>query len=329
MDYFKLPYDWLYLFAGWDTGYYYTIALSWYPPVLAPQWAFFPLYPAAIRILSWTGINTYLSAFLVSAIPGLLCIPIFQKIAETYMSRGQALTATLLYFLLPPVFVFTATSYTEPMFLLFSLLTWYCHLRGQNRRAAVAASLCSLTRTYGVLITVPIVYDFLKRRQFRNMLYMALPVGVVFGWLAYGFAMTGVLAVVASHVFWIPPQLPAIQGDMLRVAMGQLDAMQGLLPYLGTGLLALSFVLLILFLSYRVLRIDRTLALYTFASFCTIVTLGVWSISIRSFPRLLTFLFPIGLALYSKRPWLRLVVAVTLLVLDYVAWWAFIADGFI
>lgn len=98
------------------------------------------------RLLILVQINSWLTVFTIATACGLLSIPAFQKIAEGYLSASPALTATLLYFLVPPVFVFAGVGYSEPIFLLFSLLAWYFHREQKEFKASISAALCSLVR---------------------------------------------------------------------------------------------------------------------------------------------------------------------------------------
>jgi len=134
------------LFFAHDSGYYVDIAESWYPPYLAPVWHVFPLYPSMIRVAHLLGVDVSVSAVVIAVGCGLISVPIFQIIVEHYFSKRYAMIATLLYFLLPPVFVFTGVAYSESLFLLFTLLAWYCHLRGHEERSLIAAVLGSVAR---------------------------------------------------------------------------------------------------------------------------------------------------------------------------------------
>jgi len=57
---------------------------------------------------------------------------IFQQVAEAYLSRPQAISATILFFLLAPVFVFSGVIYSESLFLLLTLLAYRFHLGGRD-----------------------------------------------------------------------------------------------------------------------------------------------------------------------------------------------------
>jgi hypothetical protein len=117
-------FNWLYLFSNWDTGHFVGIAVNWYPTSLSPEWAFFPLYPAAIGVLSPLRTPPLLSAFLISTGCGVASVAMFQNLVEMYLPKSRGFVTTILYFLFPPVLVFSSVSYSEEMFLMFTLLTW-------------------------------------------------------------------------------------------------------------------------------------------------------------------------------------------------------------
>ena len=189
----------LYIFAAWDSGHYASIARYWYPPVPAREWSFFPLYPTLIRILDVFGVDISIGGLLVAAVCGLASILVFQKLANFYLPRDRSLQTVLAYFLLPPVFVFSAVYYSEPVFLLFSLLSWYFCINGNSWKSCVAASLTTLVRPYGVLIVVPLVFQYLRRRQYWQLAYCLIPVLTLAGWMLYSLIITGIFAPLYSE----------------------------------------------------------------------------------------------------------------------------------
>jgi hypothetical protein len=335
LDAFKVPFanvvkiepqfNFLYLFSGWDTGYYLRIAGSGYPASLDPRWAFFPMYPALIRIVSWLGVSPLLGAWIISTIFGLLSVIAFQEVSEHYLARKTATVATILYFLFPPVFVFTGVSYTEPVFLLFSLLTWHFHLKDQEVRASVMAALSSLTRTYGILLTIPLAYDYFRSGRVRKLGCLAIPAFTLLGWFIYTFALTGnpFASLTARSLYWADPTAVAIQNSALKTVEGNAAALGVLIKYSGFILTGAVFIGFMLFLSYRAWRIESSLGLYCFTSI-TAICYFAFIPGPFSIPRFLSFLFPVGLPLHTGRSWLLVVTAALFLLLDYGFWWAFL-----
>lgn len=110
---------WLYLFMAWDTSWYVSMAQSL---SFSLDRTFFPGYPFLIRVFGYASGNFWLSAFLISVILGFVSLPIFQAIAECYMTKGEALGSTIVMSFFPYIFLFTTVAYSESLFL-FAVLT--------------------------------------------------------------------------------------------------------------------------------------------------------------------------------------------------------------
>jgi hypothetical protein len=85
--------------------------------ILRQSGAFFHFYPFLIRLLSLTGVDAVFLAFIVTATSGVISLIVFERLAERYLPRSSAVIATTLYFLVPYVFLYSAVSYTEPVFI--------------------------------------------------------------------------------------------------------------------------------------------------------------------------------------------------------------------
>jgi Gpi18-like mannosyltransferase len=270
-------------------------------------------------------------ALVVSTIAGLASIPLLLRVAERYLPSGQAFKCMFVYFLFPPVFVFSGVSYSDSLFLLLSLLTWNCHVEAKNLRATLVAGLCTLVRSYGILIAVPLAYDFLRRREFRKLGYLIIPVSVLALWLAYAYSMTGSLAVFSARALFVSQNVLILRNGLIEFLHGRLNSLQVLLyfmwRYLPIAVAALFAILLVAFSCVKVWRMDRALCLYTCVSLLVIAYFGFFP-SFGSFPRYLAFIFPIALAFDTKRNLLFYAALITFLVLSFVAWWAFLTDGF-
>jgi Gpi18-like mannosyltransferase len=327
--YEKLSWNWLYLFSTWDSAYYVGLARSWYPSQFALQWAFFPLYPITIRGLASLGVDWWLSAFLVATTCGLLSIPLFQRIAENYMDRTMAMKSTVTYFLFPWLFVFTAVSYSESLFLFLTLLTWFFHLRTHDRLSSISAALASLTRSYGILIILPIIFDFIRRREYRKLSYTIPAMLAIAAWLAYSSVLTGrFLAPLAAQSYWQTSNSVALETNLGRLLSGNLHSISNLSPYFKVIFGGIAFICFILLLSAKAYKYDHNLGLYSLISTGLITAFGVFP-AYLSVPRFLTFLFPIGLPLHSSNRIILIVALVLLLILDYVAWYAFLTNIFV
>ncbi|HKM51497.1 MAG TPA: mannosyltransferase family protein [Candidatus Bathyarchaeia archaeon] len=324
-----------YIFAAWDSEHYISIAQSWYPSAPALEWAFFPLYPAIVRCLSVFGLDFALGALIVATVSGLISIVVFQKIADFYLSRDLALVATLVYFMLPPVFVFSAVMYSEPEFLLFSMLSWYFCIRGKHWKSSLAASMTSLVRPYGVLIVIPIALEYLRHREYRKLVYCTVPVFTLAGWMMYSILMTRTIAPIYGQGTFLTANrdyYPQIQEALREILQGHMSIAVSKLVELAyehvivLSIILVSLVLVIIFL-LRVIKTDRALGVYAILSVSVIFFIGLLT-SIPAFPRYFAFIFPIGLALHTRKTKALLVSLTMLAVLDCLFWYAFLTDSF-
>jgi hypothetical protein len=319
----------LQLFSRWDTGWYIAIAQAWYPTLPAPAWAFSPLYPITIRILVSLELHPLFAAWLIATTAGLTCVPVFQKVAEAYLPAKRARTTTILYFLLPPVLLFSGISYSEPLFLLLSLLAWRYHLSGADLKSNLAAALSSLTRNYGVLIVIPLIYDCMRRKELKRLAFAPIPILSSVGWLLYAYARTGdLLAPLDARSRMADPTPIAIMRAVSDIMKGHLGSIMVLVHYWWVFILGIPALLFVLVLAKRALLIDRSLGLYTFISILAIFIFGFSVTSTTSFLRYFTFLFPIGLPLYTQRRWLLTIMISTFLLLNYLMWLGFLVGGY-
>jgi hypothetical protein len=328
----RMPLDWLYLFGAWDSMEYHMLAANWYPSTLNPLWAYFPLYPASMRLLGLLGLDLWFAGVLVSATAGCVSILIFQKVATAYLDEVESLGATALYFLLPPVFVFTTVSYTESLFLLLSLMTWYAHIKGRETSSTFFASLTVLTRAYGLLILIPLAYDFLRCKEFKKLGLLGFPFAVLFGWFSYGFLKTGnVLAPFTAQSYWNTPTVIQIREDIRLLLMnGDMRILQLLVRFESLFVIGILFIALITWLCIHTWRTDRSLGVYSFTFLLSIGLVAVTFIqTFVSLPRFLSLIFPSGLSMRTKRKWLLFIALGLLGSFDLLAWWMFLfTDSF-
>jgi hypothetical protein len=325
---YSARFDWLQLFSAWDSVLYRDIALNWYPPKLSPDWAFSPLYPATVRVLSLLGIDAGLGAFAVALICGFASIVVFQWIAERYMARSLAVVTATLYFLFPPVFVFSMATYSQSMFLLLALLAWHFHRQRSELKASIAGGLCALSRPEGFLIIIPLLYDYLRQKQFKKIGYVIVPLSATTGWELYGFAVTGVwLPTLAAERFWeVLPNVQIVRQAVLQLTSGNLSSASVLLVYWKPIAIIIAVLVLVFFLAWRDWKIDRALSIYLLGSVLILASASLPGL--RSFPRILSFFFPVGIGLHTRGLILFFALTLTFLVLDCVAWLAFLTDGF-
>ncbi|HET7869909.1 MAG TPA: mannosyltransferase family protein [Actinomycetota bacterium] len=195
--------------------------------------AFFPLYPLVIRAVSWVmGGHPFGAALLVSnaSIAAGLCV--LYALTASERSIRMARRTVLLVALFPTSFFFFAP-YSESLFLLLAVTTYWAARSRRWAAAGAAGALAALTRNVGVVLAPALLMEaFHQRAEGRGS---ALPgvgaaVAVALGtlaYLAYWWAKVGdLLAPVVQQANW----QRTFSWPWATLANGTRDAVQ----YLGT-----------------------------------------------------------------------------------------------
>lgn len=155
----------------WDVNWYWHIARDGYtnvPEVRGDQrdTNFFPLLPLFTRIVSLFTRNLYVAGMLVTNVAFLLAAFLLYKLAALRQGEEVAERVLILLLVYPFSFIFSAM-YTESLFLLATVATFYF---GEEERwgwAALAASLAGLTRVPGVLVPFGLGLLYLEKIRFH------------------------------------------------------------------------------------------------------------------------------------------------------------------
>ncbi len=170
--------------------------------------AFFPLYPLAVRAVSWiVGGHPLFAAMLVSNLAFFGSLVVLYDLTVREFSEGVA-RKTIVYLAIFPTAFFFLAPYSESLFLLLSLLAFREARRDRWANAAVAGALAALTRSIGVVLAPALIVMALERRNGssnplpRVLAGAAVLLGplIYFGWweLAHG---TG-LAPIHAQANW-------------------------------------------------------------------------------------------------------------------------------
>ena len=187
-------------FLGWDGQHYLRLAGDGYPPRLMTSSAFYPLFPAVIRVGVTLGLDPRLSALLVvSFLSFCLLLCLYSLLPDD--ERGPS---SLWLFVSFPSAFFLSTVYSESLFLLVLVLLLMGVERGSRLLPlSISAFLLPLVRGQGLLILVPSLLAFLcaaVRKDNRSLLVcFSVTTGILAGsaiyflfyLLAYGDPMAG------------------------------------------------------------------------------------------------------------------------------------------
>jgi hypothetical protein len=160
------------VWARWDSGWYLNvIEHGYYAPgdirTVESNLGFFPVYPYLVKAL--TGLlpaavrsvgATLLMGVLVSNAFLLGGLALLRQWVATLTGDEAVAQRTVLYLLLFPTGFFFSAFYTESTFLFFAVAALYAAQQRAWGWAAVAGALLTLTRPLGILIAVPLAWQY-------------------------------------------------------------------------------------------------------------------------------------------------------------------------
>lgn len=197
-------YTWLDMWGVWDSFWYMDIVQNGYSTAsrLADypdqtNFPFFPLYPLLMKSVGWmVGDRYFLAGIVISNACLLLSCYVLYRLVEMEWGRHIARRSVQYLFLFPVSFILSGV-FTESVYLLLSLLCFYLAKRQNWWLAGLCGALLSATRTLGVLIALPLLYEYLKSIRFKlkrirlNSLFLLLiPLGLI-AFSLYTYRATG------------------------------------------------------------------------------------------------------------------------------------------
>lgn len=152
--------------ANFDGIHYLRISSGGYS---LHQQAFFPLYPTLINLLrSGLHINHLFSGIIISNVSLLIFLFFFYKLIELDWDGSTART-TLIFFLAFPASFFLGMVYSESLFLVLAVTSFYCARKGRWLLAGILGGLASYTRILGVFLLPALVIEWAKQGHLKNL----------------------------------------------------------------------------------------------------------------------------------------------------------------
>ena len=252
---------------------------------------------------------------------GLLWIPLYQLLAESYIGKKAALFSTLLLAFSPYIFVFTTVGYSEGLLLFFVLGAWVLLRKGNLFGATAFAMIAPLTRTMGILIVLPMLYVSFKQKshRVRNIFLSLLPIASLTAWfVSFGFSVGDFLAPVHTSEWAQLYSLRTLFTEGIpRYGMkALLEAPYQPSPIPTHWLLPFAVVLALLlplFLFSRTWKKDKSLWLYSLAGYGGILYFG----ALVSEPRFISVLFPLWIPLMANFSGKKSIIFVAIVVIIF------------
>jgi len=185
--------------SRWDSGWYFSIVTDGYSNTLSnigQDTAFFPLYPIIVAAINILFDNVHLSGILASNIAFFFSLIFLYDIILKKYSIEIAERALLLICLNPFSFYFSAF-YTESIFLLMVVLSFFFAEKNNFFLAATWAAFAGATRFVGIIMIIPLLllylekieYDFRKIKMDVLWLFLSfsgLLLYMIYLWYDYG-----------------------------------------------------------------------------------------------------------------------------------------------
>jgi len=240
------------------------------------DWAFFPLYPIAVRLASFlTFGNLAVAGILVANVALLAATGLLYRLGEIRLGHRRALLAVV-YLIIAPGAVGFAMAYSDSLFLLLALCAFAAAERGRLGLMGLAYALATLTRLPGILLGIPLLLIVLRQqgRSWRAALPLILGPISLGAFTLYLWQRFGVwFAYLQAQVAWNDPTktvggggLPAGVEPLVALLIGTLLVHVFLLVYVRVDrfqapeIAYLAISLLTILSTLRLLSVGRYLA---------------------------------------------------------------------
>ena len=170
--------------ANWDSFWYLDIAENGYfvgnDPSELYNIVFFPLYPFLMKAASFLTLGDFvLAGWLISIISLFLALFYFFKLVKEFHPEISPYLPIILFLVFPTAFFLNAV-YTESLFLFLSLAAFYYGFKGKFVQAGLFGLLASLTRVTGILLFLPLAWEYFRRFGFKRKSVFSLNILPIF-----------------------------------------------------------------------------------------------------------------------------------------------------
>jgi hypothetical protein len=265
--------------------------------------AFFPLYPLLMRFAGLAfGGHLTAGGLLVSAFAYIAAmIGMWRLVRDDF--GEQVAGRAVLYLSIFPTAIFLFAPYTEALFLALTVWTLLLARRGSWLAAAPLAFLAGLTRTQGVLLALPLAWEFFSqwragRCRPQAALVTILPLVSFTAFALYAKVVSGYTPFSAQQLWGVQNRAP---WDVLRASWLYIRTKGDPVEALNLIMFGLAVGLIV----SGVRRLPLTYLLYALPHLLTIVIRENGRTPLQSTSRYLLIVFPImvvlALVLKSRR----------------------------
>jgi hypothetical protein len=163
------------VWGRWDAEHYIGIASNGYA---GTEPAFFPLYPALIRLVGGAIGNYLVAGLLISNAASFLALLYLYKLVEHEYNKQVAHRA-IFYVSIFPTAIFFSAVYTESLFLLLTVASFYYIRERRWLTAGILGYLAALSRVEGVLLAVPLLIEFFAALRAQRSDWWKWPIDTI------------------------------------------------------------------------------------------------------------------------------------------------------
>ena len=161
------------MWARWDSGWYLDIAQHGYSFVPGKQSnvAFLPLYPDLIRLVHFVfplsrDVGWLDDGIILSNLALLVALIYLYRLVRLDYERRTAARAVL-YVCVFPTTLFLSAVYSESLFLALVVAAFYYARTARWFVAGLLAAAAAVCRPPGILLVLPLVFEYMSQRQFQ------------------------------------------------------------------------------------------------------------------------------------------------------------------
>lgn len=285
--------------SRWDGGWYQGIAYNGYAYNYPNSAAFPPMYPFLIKIFSLNQPAAMRTVeVLISNAFSFLGLYFLYKLVPLVVDEKYRLRVCFAYMVFPVLLVCNLVSYSEPIFLAFTIGAYYFWKRARFGIATLFAIFSIFTRQIGAFILIIFLFDMLyglfSQRQ-RSQVIRQLVVIII------TCAGLGTLYLFYFYRFGTPFIVSSVEAANWKGTLSVANLFYNVRVYgfQGPGGEPFNYAIVPIFLIDALLIIativtllkrDLALSAYSFVSLATYLSLNTWP---NSFVRLVAGIFPL------------------------------------
>jgi hypothetical protein len=306
--------EWFRVWNRWDALAYSSLAEKgyFYSDGTKGTLVFYTLYPSLIKFFNWITNDSYVSGLLISGVALAVAAVLLYELVKLDHERTVAMRAVWFLLIFPTAY-FLHVGYSESLFLVFLLGSFYCARKEEWFYAGILGALACLTRANGIVLCVALAAEaihqiYLHRSFKKEVLWIGLvPLGFIL-YLAIIYYATGdafEFFQIRKSTYFISSAPPWVG---LQAVLGQIRSGRGAYSEM-VGIQELTFLMLGIVCSIiSWIKLRPSYSVWITASWLLFASVTY----VASIPRYTLALFPVFIlfALASKKTYWLMAITI-------------------